>query len=1025
MARISGSISDWVQRHSLGSYKGGSDVESKSRASVDVAGEAGIQFQASKVGESYIDYSSITEPRSPHIDSSPSPRVSLTDSKIISEISISQNITPVPTPRPPPNNIEFQGVDNLDTVAITQAGSVHHDCHGNNEMVAQKLMSGLVKSGSDDLDTTITNHDDNLLMDNDGNYLVDGGDLNQTVPTRTAISGNTVISVENVQPPGMLPGVHSSNFPVHDSNSEIYSYSNMDHGNFPQNNNQFPSEGGGISSQNKPFSGDVKKSMQIPDVRSRQPGNVDNNNLVDKLFNECINQVDIMGEFGDAQPGQHQQTTMSGIHLHAEGNTSGFYSNSILGADMAVKFPPNWRQTRDDLDDSQNSTDSMERNLLKSSQSREGGNENLIISTAQISQSIHANHHPALPPLRLQSAPRVRAINSCLFPDRGLPSATRPFLPIAPYKAGSEHQMGNLHHLFSQLRVTPRPDIKCNANKIQQNTGTTTVRELPTAIRRQSNVHNLSTNSMESQPKRKLPQLPTGGGRRLATGTASAQYGVEAATASGVQYIADTSEGGRRFETAPTIRQFGYVHGNNGPNRDTIQLHQVQERHRPQQVNFFQTPVPENAAEYYNSTLPDAHTNQSGGSNQQQIGVAPHRRPENVINQQHVQRQFVPGGVQSSVLGALPQNRTGPSVIQEQQNDVDSWIDLLDATQPITPVNLAGGVGPDQLMSWMVQQYLPKVKLPEFGGSPLSWVEFIVKFRDVVHNQAYLSDQQKHQLLVQQLTGEAKRAVKGYENDSHGYVMSLKTLKHLFGQRATVARATLSKVTRAKTIGDNDVRALSDFYYSINECLTTLKQLNFSSDLYSSDTLRQAVQKMPPWLRRKWSERCLYIRRSEEPNLVHFGVWLQDRVLAMKETDIPDPSRRRGKEEKTDDKYVNVVNMKVDENKCKLCNLPHNFWRCKKYRELNPKKRADQIKKLKDCFNCSSDEYSLSNCTSKNTCFKPYCGEKRHTSLHDHFATKGENPPKDQMKKKKSKDEDKKGEQKKEQKDQNNLTDKK
>ena len=209
----SGSISDWVQRHSLGSYKGGSDVESKSRASVDVAGEAGVQFQASKVGESYIDYSSITEPRSPHIDSSPSPRVSLTDSKIISEISISQNITPVPTPRPPPNNIEFQGVDNLDTVAITQAGSVHHDCHGNNEMVAQKLMSALDKSGSDDLDTTITNHDDNLLMDNDGNYLVDGGDLNQTVPTRTAISGNTLISVEksSVQ--------YENNCPTYVSNS--------------------------------------------------------------------------------------------------------------------------------------------------------------------------------------------------------------------------------------------------------------------------------------------------------------------------------------------------------------------------------------------------------------------------------------------------------------------------------------------------------------------------------------------------------------------------------------------------------------------------------------------------------------------------------------------------------------------------------------------------------------------------------------------------------------------------------------
>ena len=207
---------------------------------------------------------------------------------------------------------------------------------------------------------------------------------------------------------------------------------------------------------------------------------------------------------------------------------------------------------------------------------------------------------------------------------------------------------------------------------------------------------------------------------------------------------------------------------------------------------------------------------------------------------------------------------------------------MLDPHKANTNQTVTSGVGPTQLMSWMVQQYLPKVELPLFDGSPLDWVDFIVKFRDVVHNQPYLSDDQKNQLLLQHLRAEARRAVNGYANNSHGYVMSLKTLKHIFGQRSIVARVTLSKVTRGKAIGDNDVTALADFYYSINECLTTLKQLNFASDLYSSDTLRQAVQRLPAWLKRKWSERCLLIRHSEEPNLVHFGTWLQDRVLAMK-----------------------------------------------------------------------------------------------------------------------------------------------
>ena len=142
---------------------------------------------------------------------------------------------------------------------------------------------------------------------------------------------------------------------------------------------------------------------------------------------------------------------------------------------------------------------------------------------------------------------------------------------------------------------------------------------------------------MESQPKRKLPQLPAGGGRRLATGTASAQYGSEPVTASGTQFVPDTSEGGRRLTTDPTTQRFSHVRGNSRPNRDSIQPH-VPESHRPQHVNFFQLPIPENTAEQYNSAVPDANINQSGGINQRQCRVAPHRRPDNVIDQQHVQR---------------------------------------------------------------------------------------------------------------------------------------------------------------------------------------------------------------------------------------------------------------------------------------------------------------------------------------------------------------------------------------------------
>ena len=172
------------------------------------------------------------------------------------------------------------------------------------------------------------------------------------------------------------------------------------------------------------------------------------------------------------------------------------------------------------------------------------------------------------------------------------------------------------------------------------------------------------------------------------------------------------------------------------------------------------------------------------------------------------------------------------------QNEVDSWIDYLEPCRSSVVPDLATGVGPNVLMAWMVQQYVPKAKLPEFNGSPYDYVEFIVKFRDIVHNQPYMTDAQRHQVLNQKLQGEAKSSVKGFVNDPCGYVMSLRTIKHLFGRRSTIARAVLGKVLKGKVIGNDDVKGLSTFYYSIKECLVTLKQLNFVPDFHSSGTLQ-------------------------------------------------------------------------------------------------------------------------------------------------------------------------------------------
>ena len=77
-------------------------------------------------------------------------------------------------------------------------------------------------------------------------------------------------------------------------------------------------------------------------------------------------------------------------------------------------------------------------------------------------------------------------------------------------------------------------------------------------------------------------------------------------------------------------------------------------------------------------------------------------------------------------------------------NNVDAWIDHLDENVPTyRPHPGINPTAPDVAVAFLVQQQLPRPKIPEFNGSPTAWVDFITKFRDMVHDQSYLNDRQR------------------------------------------------------------------------------------------------------------------------------------------------------------------------------------------------------------------------------------------------------------------------------------------
>ena len=301
-------------------------------------------------------------------------------------------------------------------------------------------------------------------------------------------------------------------------------------------------------------------------------------------------------------------------------------------------------------------------------------------------------------------------------------------------------------------------------------------------------------------------------------------------------------------------------------------------------------------------------------------------------------------------------------------------------------------------MGFFIQQSLPRLTIPVFNGSPLIWIEFVTRFKDLIHDQPYLTILRKSTLLLQHLEGEAKRSVQGYPNDANGYVLSLKRLKFLFGQKNKIAQAVLMKVTQGKEIQGDDDAGLSELYYSISDCLVTLKQLNHASDMYSSDTLRQVVLRLPQRMRNKWGEVQLRIRQNgQDPSLVDFESWLQMRVLARRENYQPVKPQRGGKGDERKSREETPQERKSHNQKfagrtevqqiiCPFCEGSHLFWKCATYEKMSDAEKFNYAKKKKFCYNCLRAKHITKDCSSKISCSTSGCSDRHHSTLHGFFS---------------------------------------
>ena len=277
-------------------------------------------------------------------------------------------------------------------------------------------------------------------------------------------------------------------------------------------------------------------------------------------------------------------------------------------------------------------------------------------------------------------------------------------------------------------------------------------------------------------------------------------------------------------------------------------------------------------------------------------------------------------------------------------NEVDSWIDMLEAFDTTVKTETQALQNTDISMAWLLQQSLPSMQVPIFDGNPLQWIEFITKYKLIFMIKHILPNNPKFIYLMQHVDGQAKRAFQVISTNKGDYIKALKRIEYMFGQRSRISQTCIAKLTSGKVISNDDDKSLLEFYYTMSDCVVALNQLKYIHDLHSSNVVRQALRRLASKYHNKWAEYCFRLRKNKEPSLCDLETWLQERILAVQEACIRNRERLRKYQGRVgENRWVGKTYF--GKLKFILCENKHLSYKCDRYEEMIETERMKLVKK--------------------------------------------------------------------------------
>ena len=363
-----------------------------------------------------------------------------------------------------------------------------------------------------------------------------------------------------------------------------------------------------------------------------------------------------------------------------------------------------------------------------------------------------------------------------------------------------------------------------------------------------------------------------------------------------------------------------------------------------------------------------------------------------------------------SLVAPSPSVMRSPISSVPSERPIDAWIDDLipGMETPAPPVNESSNDLTLAVARLELDRDLPKVEIPVFDGSALLWPRFVEQFYIHIHSRVGLSDARRIEILQSHVKGDAKRVIQGLGYSGRNYAQCLQELKFAFGHRVSVARAYVNAITSGSVIASGDSSALRSFYITVRDCITTLRQMCYTSEINSSDVLQRTARRIPNDKRNKWNDFVRNVCRIREPSLLDLQRWLKDCIesefcpYAVSARPVKQPSQQSSpapgshhstlNTSATNRSVVSTVehSRRDNERTCLLCSGDHQVARCRQYLNKTVEDRYSFVLANQLCINCLYPGHRIANCTSTVVCKDSGCGKKHHTTLHRRRSVRSE-----------------------------------